>query len=75
MGEQRASLITEAFQALHMRDESTVQQLRARDELNEQLNNQITSLKKQTMSVFQPSIRELRSSGAKLTRVTEEGER
>ena len=75
MSEQRASLIMEAIQALHMRDESTAQQLRARDELNEQLNNQITSLKKQTVSVFQPSIRKQRSSGTKLTRVTEEGER
>ena len=79
MGEQRTSLITEAIQALQRRHESTAQQIRARDKLNEQLNNQIISLREQTMTELQTEHRQNAQQTpqlrTELTTLTEEGHR
>ena len=60
MSEQRASLIVEAMPALQQRDEGTAQhlrardesvaQLRARDDLSDMLDNQVTSVRPATRS-------------------------
>ena len=40
----------EDIQAFQIREESTAQQIVARDELNEPLNNPVTSLRQQTLA-------------------------
>ena len=72
MGAQRPRKITEATQALQMRDESTAQQLRACDELNEHLHNQVTSLRQQTVAGLQTQHQQTSKLRNEFTRVTEE---